>query len=137
MEEGMRPSDAERNSKASTSHAETLMSRSNSSRWQGLFRLWKQKSMRRLSSFPPVGFRKWSKKRGNRDAHPSPASRPDAHPAADFCFFRPTWKNFTISELEKATDNFSPGDAACYLFSSRLRERVGLNHGCFLLQRTR
>nr|XP_009418073.1 PREDICTED: receptor-like cytosolic serine/threonine-protein kinase RBK2 [Musa acuminata subsp. malaccensis] len=108
MEEGMRPSDAERNSKASTSHAETLMSRSNSSRWQGLFRLWKQKSMRRLSSFPPVGFRKWSKKRGNRDAHPSPASRPDAHPAADFCFFRPTWKNFTISELEKATDNFSP-----------------------------
>ncbi|CAL9074403.1 unnamed protein product, partial [Musa textilis] len=104
MKEGMRPSDPERSSKASTSHPETLMSRSNSSPWHGFFRLWKHKSLRRLSSFPPVGFRKWSKRRGNRDAQPA---RTPSTTADDFCVFRPTWKNFTISELEKATDNFS------------------------------
>ncbi|URD73325.1 receptor-like cytosolic serine threonine-protein kinase RBK2-like [Musa troglodytarum] len=105
MKEGMRPSDPERSSKASTSHPETLMSRSNSSPWHGFFRLWKHKSLRRLSSFPPVGFRKWSKRRGNRDAQPA---RTPSTTADDFCVFRPTWKNFTISVLEKATDNFSP-----------------------------
>ncbi|RWW50786.1 hypothetical protein BHE74_00042925 [Ensete ventricosum] len=109
LEEGRRPSDAETSSKASTSHVETLLSRSNSSLCRGFFRLWKHKSLRRLSSFPPVGFRKWSKKRSNRETHPS---RTHSTSTDDFCFFRPTWKNFTISELEKATDNFSPGDAA-------------------------
>lgn len=27
----------------------------------------------------------------------------------ELCYFRPSWKNFTLEELEDATDNFSHG----------------------------
>ncbi|RWV85657.1 hypothetical protein GW17_00052535 [Ensete ventricosum] len=110
LDDGLRCSDSETTSKASTSYTETQMIRSSFSLWHGFFRLWKHKSMRRLSSFPPIGFRKRSRRRrSNRDPH---VPMPDSTSAADkeSSFFKPTWRNFTISELEKATNNFSSGE---------------------------
>ncbi|URD97684.1 receptor-like cytosolic serine threonine-protein kinase RBK2-like [Musa troglodytarum] len=108
LDDGLRCSDSETTSKASTSYTETQMIRSSFSLWHDFFRLWKHKSMRRLSSFPPIGFRKRSRRRrSNRDSR---VPMPDSTSAADneFSLFKPTWRNFTISELEKATNNFNP-----------------------------
>lgn len=80
-------------------------SRSNTSMWHGLFQLWRHKSTRRLASFPPTGFPKLSKKKNSRKAHED--SCEDA--GNQFCFFKPSWKNFTISELQRATNNFNSG----------------------------
>ncbi|THU72849.1 hypothetical protein C4D60_Mb04t16540 [Musa balbisiana] len=107
LDDGLRCLDSETTSKASTSYTETQMIRSSFALWHGFFRLWKHKSMRRLSSFPPIGFRKRSRRRrSNRDSR---VPMPDSTSAADneSSFFKPTWRNFTISELEKATNNFN------------------------------
>ncbi|XP_009386291.2 receptor-like cytosolic serine/threonine-protein kinase RBK2 [Musa acuminata AAA Group] len=107
LDDGLRCLDSETTSKASTSYTETQMIRSSFALWHGFFRLWKHKSMRRLSSFPPIGFRKRSRRRrSNRDSR---VPMPDSTSAADneSSSFKPTWRNFTISELEKATNNFN------------------------------
>ncbi|KAK1258319.1 Receptor-like cytosolic serine/threonine-protein kinase RBK2 [Acorus gramineus] len=63
--------------------------------------------MRRLLTFPPVGVSKISRRRSCREC---PAPRPNHSPASaedEFHFFKPAWKNFTLKELQLATDNFS------------------------------
>ncbi|RRT55982.1 hypothetical protein B296_00025138 [Ensete ventricosum] len=130
LDDGLRCSDSETTSKASTSYTETQMIRSSFSLWHGFFRLWKHKSMRRLSSFPPIGFRKRSRRRrSNRDPH---VPMPDSTSAADKeSSFKPTWRNFTISELEKATNNFS--SAATLLVAENMIGKGGsaeIYRGC-------
>ncbi|XP_010941737.1 receptor-like cytosolic serine/threonine-protein kinase RBK2 isoform X2 [Elaeis guineensis] len=106
LDDGLRCLDLETSSsKTSTSCSETQLVSGNSSRWKGFFRFWKQQSMRRLSSFPPLGVPKLSRRKSNRETHV-----PISDSTTDYsnCYFKPTWKNFTISELQKATNNFSP-----------------------------
>ncbi|XP_074590835.1 receptor-like cytosolic serine/threonine-protein kinase RBK2 [Curcuma longa] len=88
--------------KESTSSEETQIVRIDSL-LHGFFRLWRHKSIRRLSSFPPfgIGMAKRSKtRRSNSESLPANQESP--------FFFLPSCENFTISQLEKATDHFSP-----------------------------
>ncbi|KAG1365152.1 putative Receptor-like cytosolic serine/threonine-protein kinase RBK2 [Cocos nucifera] len=61
--------------------------------------------MRRLSSFPPLGVPRLSRRKSNRETHVPLSDSTTDH---SNCYIKPTWKNFTISELQKATNNFSP-----------------------------
>ncbi|XP_073105709.1 receptor-like cytosolic serine/threonine-protein kinase RBK2 isoform X1 [Elaeis guineensis] len=106
LEDGLRCSDSETSSsKASTSCSETQVLSNISSLWKGFFLFWKQKSMRRLSSFPPLGVPKLSRKKSSRETHDP---RSNTTTDCDNCCFKPSWKNFTLSELQKATNNFKP-----------------------------
>ncbi|WOK94726.1 receptor-like cytosolic serine/threonine-protein kinase RBK2 [Canna indica] len=51
------------NSKVNSSKPSTSCSGNNTTGWHGLFHLWKQKSLKRLASFPAVGFRRRLRKR--------------------------------------------------------------------------
>lgn len=107
LDDVLRCSDSETSSsKTSTSCSETQLMSNSSFLWKGFFRFWKQKSMRRLSSFPPLGVPKLSRRKSNRETHVPISDSTTDH---SNCHFKPTWKNFTISELQKATNNFSPG----------------------------
>ncbi|XP_062084639.1 receptor-like cytosolic serine/threonine-protein kinase RBK2 isoform X2 [Humulus lupulus] len=67
--------------------------------WNKLFKLWNRKSIKRLASFPPVNVPK-TPKRKSRSARENPL----------FCTlydFKTSLVNFTISELQAATNNFS------------------------------
>ncbi|CAI9102356.1 OLC1v1000614C1 [Oldenlandia corymbosa var. corymbosa] len=62
------------------------------SRWHRFFKLWKQRTIKRLPSFPPLVSRRRS--RNERES-------------IDIEFSPGTWKNFTHSDLKQATNNFS------------------------------
>ncbi|XP_074567091.1 receptor-like cytosolic serine/threonine-protein kinase RBK2 [Curcuma longa] len=69
----------------------TQMVRSSNSLWRGFFRLWKQhKPTRCLSTLR-------TRRRG---------AVPDLS-ELDCCFLKPSWRSFSIAELNMATDNFS------------------------------
>ncbi|GAA0148259.1 hypothetical protein LIER_07754 [Lithospermum erythrorhizon] len=66
--------------------------------WQKFAKLCKKESVKRLPSFTPLSFRKLSRRksssvRENIDSNYNP--------------LKSSWKNFTLHDLEKATDNFS------------------------------
>ncbi|ERN07492.1 hypothetical protein AMTR_s00019p00257180 [Amborella trichopoda] len=88
-------------SRTSTSYSDSQSSTTNTSQWRAFFSLWKQKSMNRLSSFPPMRVPKISSWKRGRLRCQSTSN------AADLCFLKPSWKNFTLSELRNATNNFS------------------------------
>ncbi|XP_078436020.1 protein kinase superfamily protein [Wolffia australiana] len=73
--------------------------------WKGILRLWRQKSMRRLATFPAVGVPRLPRRRPSKDARDG-----DGGAAADLelCLFKPSWKSFSLSELQLATRNFNP-----------------------------
>ncbi|XP_042458261.1 receptor-like cytosolic serine/threonine-protein kinase RBK2 [Zingiber officinale] len=89
--------------KESTSSEETQIDRIDSL-WHGFFHLWRHKSFRRFSSFPPFGMAKHSKT-GRRSSSKSLSENQESSPPF---FVMPSCENFTISQLEKATDHFSP-----------------------------
>lgn len=68
------------------------------SRWRGIFKLLKKGSVKRLPSFPPLAVPRASR-RNSRSVRDNVDS--------DICHFKSTWKNFTLSELKDATNNFS------------------------------
>ncbi|XP_019055958.1 PREDICTED: receptor-like cytosolic serine/threonine-protein kinase RBK2 [Nelumbo nucifera] len=74
--------------------------------WNGFFRLLKCPKMRQIYTFHPVGVPKFSKWKGK---HTREASVPNLNPAEDTELypFKSSWKNFTLSEIESATNNFS------------------------------
>ena len=78
--------------------------------WRSILKLWRQKSMRRLSTFPAVGVSKgipalpW--RRGAKDSSKNVSNCNDE---LDFCLFKPSWKSFSISELQIATNYFNSG----------------------------
>lgn len=74
------------------------------SRWRGFFKLWKKSSIKRLSSFPPFAVPKISRRK-------SRSMRENVD--GDFCYFKSAWKNFTFSDLQSATNNFSQGLWVC------------------------
>ena len=73
------------------------------SRWRKLLKLLKRKSVQRLASIPSV--QKISIKMGRSAGQNLPAPHPDAN----LFKMKASWKIFSFSELQKATNNFSPG----------------------------
>ncbi|XP_072967869.1 receptor-like cytosolic serine/threonine-protein kinase RBK2 isoform X2 [Typha angustifolia] len=106
FDDSVRSSDSETVSEnTSTSYSENGIICSQASLWRGFLRLWRVKSMRRFSSFPPFGVSKLSRRRSSRETNfPGSNSSMDN----DFCLFKPSWKSFTLPELQNATNNFNP-----------------------------
>ncbi|CAH2055055.1 unnamed protein product, partial [Thlaspi arvense] len=74
-----------------------------SSNWGKFFKLWKHRSMKRLSSFPPLGGAPTiSKPRKNADPHI------DGMNLHDIYSFQSSLHSFSIADLQIATDNFNP-----------------------------
>ncbi|GLT64465.1 hypothetical protein SLA2020_369560 [Shorea laevis] len=69
--------------------------RSNSS-WSKFFKLWKKRSFKRLASFPPLGV---SKGKGSTRENPE---------LSNLSNFKSSLVNFSLSDLQTATDNFNP-----------------------------
>ncbi|XP_052191795.1 receptor-like cytosolic serine/threonine-protein kinase RBK2 isoform X2 [Diospyros lotus] len=67
-------------------------------RWGGFFKMWKRGSKKRSPSFPPLVVPKISRRK-------SRSARENVD--VGFCYFKSPWKNFTLSELQRATKNFS------------------------------
>ncbi|XP_039059256.1 receptor-like cytosolic serine/threonine-protein kinase RBK2 [Hibiscus syriacus] len=68
--------------------------------WKKLFKLWKQRSKKRLASIPILSSSKWSRKIA-RSAKENPMVR-------DIYKFKSSLQNFSLPELRAATDNFNP-----------------------------
>ncbi|KAI3964132.1 hypothetical protein MKW92_039650 [Papaver armeniacum] len=75
-------------------------------RWRGFARLLKSRSMRRLPSIGPMRVPKLTR-RHSRSARENPITTSTPAEDNDFCLLT-TWKNFSLSELQTATNNFSP-----------------------------
>ncbi|KAL3516165.1 hypothetical protein ACH5RR_023067 [Cinchona calisaya] len=65
-----------------------------SSGWHRFCKLWKKRTIKRLPSFPPFVSRRRSRN-----------SREDIH--IDFSPIKSSWKNFSLSDLQTASNNFS------------------------------
>ncbi|KAK6130386.1 hypothetical protein DH2020_035891 [Rehmannia glutinosa] len=79
------------------------------SQWKGFLR--KLKKGPTMHSFHPnlphlLSIKKLSRKRTNRSTQSLPALPPHIEADLYYCF-ETSWKNFTLSDLEEATDNFS------------------------------
>ncbi|OVA04399.1 Protein kinase domain [Macleaya cordata] len=92
-------------SNASTSDHEAQPNPQASTHWRGFLRLLKSRSMRRLPTLPRVPR---LSRRHSRSVRENPVSTLVTPPEEiDFCCFKSSWKNFTLSELEIATNYFS------------------------------
>ncbi|KAK4339585.1 hypothetical protein RND71_041047 [Anisodus tanguticus] len=69
-----------------------------SSRWHKFFKMWKRNSVKRLPSFPPLAVPKISRRKSRSVRENVPAGFRD---------FKSSWKNFSLSDLKNATNNFS------------------------------
>ncbi|OIT34400.1 receptor-like cytosolic serinethreonine-protein kinase rbk2 [Nicotiana attenuata] len=68
------------------------------SRWHKFFKMWKRSSIKRLPTFPPLAVPRISRRK-------SRSVRENV--ATGFCHFKSSWKNFSLSDLKNATNNFS------------------------------
>lgn len=94
-------------SRASTSSSTESRAHGSMTHWRNLLRhVLKKRSMRRLSTFPPLGVPKMSRKSSISSSLSSKGNMMDA---PDICLLKPTWRNFSLSELQAATGNFSAG----------------------------
>ncbi|CAA0381394.1 unnamed protein product [Arabidopsis thaliana] len=75
-----------------------------SSNWGKFFKLWKRRSMKRLSSFPPLSGAAPPIIKQNKSADPNM----NGMVLHDIYDFQSSLQNFSISDIEIATDNFSP-----------------------------
>ncbi|MCI31498.1 receptor-like cytosolic serine/threonine-protein kinase RBK2-like, partial [Trifolium medium] len=99
-------------SRASTSDSEGGPRGNN--QWRGFFKLLKKGSEKPFQTFHPLKnvpkLTRRKSKRIREDLIPSlnsPALQSSFD--AEFCCFKSSWKNFTISEIQAATNNFSHG----------------------------
>ncbi|KAL8089408.1 receptor-like cytosolic serine/threonine-protein kinase RBK2 [Apium graveolens] len=69
------------------------------SRWAGFVKLLKNKSRRHLGTLHPLNLSKRFSSSMREIASP--------HADSDLNYFKPHWKNFTLSQLQSATNNFS------------------------------
>ncbi|PKA67296.1 Receptor-like cytosolic serine/threonine-protein kinase RBK2 [Apostasia shenzhenica] len=92
-------------SKPSTSCLEDEAMARNATMWKGIFRVWKKRSIKRLSSFPPFGVTKLIKRKSGRENLDE--KELSCGDDSGFSFFGPTLQTFTLTELENATNNFS------------------------------
>ncbi|KAL0537940.1 hypothetical protein IC582_026931 [Cucumis melo] len=98
-------------SRASTSDWEGHPDSRNPSHWRGFFRLLKKGPQMRFQTFPPLKavpkLTRRKSKRIREDMIPVVSPVMDSSIETEFCYFRSSWKNFTLSELEAACNNFS------------------------------
>ncbi|KAK6911496.1 Serine-threonine/tyrosine-protein kinase, catalytic domain [Dillenia turbinata] len=92
--------------KTSTTESEAPSNSKAVSQWRGFFKLWKKKSVKRLPSFPPLNMSHPSRRKSKsiKDAMPPVLKTPAE---ANFYNFKASWKNFSLSDLQNATNNFS------------------------------
>ncbi|CAK9158566.1 unnamed protein product [Ilex paraguariensis] len=81
--------------KTNTSESELHSYSRAPSRWHRFFKLWKRSPFRRLPSFPPLAVPR----------RKSICAREKLN--SDLIHFKSAWKNFTLSDLQTATNNFS------------------------------
>ncbi|XP_022138335.1 receptor-like cytosolic serine/threonine-protein kinase RBK2 isoform X2 [Momordica charantia] len=87
----------------------------NASHWRGFFRLLKKgpqiPQMRFQPAFPPLKavpkLTRRKSKRIREDMLPVLSPVVSSAIETEFCYFRSSWKNFTLSELKAASNNFS------------------------------
>ncbi|XP_023549038.1 receptor-like cytosolic serine/threonine-protein kinase RBK2 [Cucurbita pepo subsp. pepo] len=83
----------------------------NPSHWKGFFRLLKKGPQMRFQTFPPLAVPKIAKRKSKsirEDMLPAVSPVRDSSMQSEFCYFKSSWKNFTLSELEAASNNFNP-----------------------------
>lgn len=104
-------------SKASTSDTEAqpgLRDDNNNNQWRGFFKLLKKGSQMPFQTFHPLKnvpkLTRRKSKRIREDLIPS-LNSPALTSSFDteLCCFKSSWKNFTLSELQAATNDFSHG----------------------------
>lgn len=85
----------------------------NASHWRGFFRLLKKGPQMRFQTFPPLkAVPKLTRRKSKRirdDMLPVLSPVVNASMETEFCYFRSSWKNFTLAELQAASNNFSQG----------------------------
>ena len=98
---------------ASTSDWEDHPDSRNLSHWKGFIRLLMKGPQMRFQTFPPLkSVPKLTRKKSKRireDVLPTLSPVMDSAIETEFCYFRSSWKNFTLSELQAASNNFSQG----------------------------
>ncbi|CAK9161913.1 unnamed protein product [Ilex paraguariensis] len=99
-------------SKTSTSEPETPINLKSDSQWHGFIRKLKKAPAKSLHPFHPSmpslpTIKKLARKKSTNSTHSMPALPPNLD--AEMYFFESSWKNFSLSEIERATNNFSPG----------------------------
>lgn len=92
-------------SKPSTSDLETLKDPKPASWWLEFLHLFKSKTKRHLATLHSHKAHKLSK-RFSRSMREGIVGAPNPMVDVGFNYFRPQWKNFTLSELQAATKNF-------------------------------
>ena len=95
-------------SNACTSDSETPSNTRSASQWHKFVHMFKKGSAMGLQTLPALGVRKLARSKSRRARGSMiPALYPSLDPG--LCFSKPSWKNFSLSELETATNKFSHG----------------------------
>ncbi|KAF3631850.1 Receptor-like cytosolic serine/threonine-protein kinase RBK2 [Capsicum annuum] len=93
-------------SKASTSELEGAKHNRRVSRWAGVFELFRTKSKRYLAKDPQGSSLKVLSKRFSSSTRELVGAVKSPIVDDDFKYFKPKWRNFTLSELQAATNSF-------------------------------
>ena len=113
-------SEAPSSNRASTSDSESHPDLQGNNQWHGFIRLLKKGSNMRIQSFGPLkGVPKLTRRKSKRVREEliPPLNTPTSKSSLDgeFCF-KSSWINFTLSELQAATNDFSRGTSSIFFF---------------------
>lgn len=112
FDDGLSSIELDVTSPASTSSSECQSySKASSNRWRGFLRSLKKGSTVRFHTFPLKSVPKLTRRKSRRireDMVPAFHASLDAE-LGELSYFKPSWRNFTLLELQDATDNFSSG----------------------------
>lgn len=112
FEDGLSSVELDVTSPASTSSSECQSySKASSNRWRGFLRSLKKGSTVRFHTFPLKSVPKLTRRKSRRireDMVPAFHASLDTE-LGELSYFKPSWRNFTLLELQDATDNFSRG----------------------------
>ncbi|KAA8527517.1 hypothetical protein F0562_034768 [Nyssa sinensis] len=99
--------DPEASSKASTSDSEVQLNQKSDSQWRGFFSILKKRPAMVLHSFHPTipSIKMLAKTKSINSRQDLPELSPPLD--TEFYCFKSSWKNFSLSELQTATNNFS------------------------------
>lgn len=104
------PESERASSKASTSDSDGQQNQKSGPQWGGFFRKLKKGPAMGLHTFhPSIPSIKLLSRKNSRNSRKSLPIIDDPTFDSDLCCFKSSWKNFSLSELETATDSFSHG----------------------------
>ncbi|KAK4441710.1 Receptor-like cytosolic serine/threonine-protein kinase RBK2 [Sesamum alatum] len=107
LEDFLRSAESEtESSKASTSESEVQIDAQPASRWTNFFQMLRFKSKTQLATFHPLKLSKMlsSSMREEVGSVPNPLTDTNLN------YFKPQWKNFSLSDLQSATSKFCHGN---------------------------